>query len=256
MSVHCDITCDNCHVISFTGIRYKCYTCPNYNLCDQCIDIVEEQHLHDDQHTFLRLQHTPTSTPTSVTDPDIAIDHVTLSASSPTRSSSTASTTIANMTHVYTDRSTWHHQQSCETCQGAIIGYRYFCPSCCMSFCAQCEFNRGTAANTDTDRGGHDVSHSLLKMSPPSPPDSLSTTRTVAHDTTTDVAATVAATVPVPPPPRTLADYGVTVSLLKVWLMTDFHSVVYVTSVYVTLFLSPTPLPPHTHTRITCCCVS
>lgn len=34
---HENIPCDNCKIQSISGLRFKCDTCPNVNLCQQCV---------------------------------------------------------------------------------------------------------------------------------------------------------------------------------------------------------------------------
>ena len=46
-SVHQRVQCDGCGANPMTGVRYKCRTCPNYDLCRNCYGT---RHLH---HKFL-----------------------------------------------------------------------------------------------------------------------------------------------------------------------------------------------------------
>lgn len=48
-SIHVGVTCDACEGI-VDGLRYKCMTCPNYDLCESC----EAKHLHD-EHPMIRI---------------------------------------------------------------------------------------------------------------------------------------------------------------------------------------------------------
>ena len=55
--VHKGIKCNQCGKNNITGIRYKCSTCPNYNLCEDC----EEDSTHDEDHIFVKIRE-PVST--------------------------------------------------------------------------------------------------------------------------------------------------------------------------------------------------
>lgn len=186
MSEHTNVTCAHCCVTSFSGIRYKCYICSNYNLCDACIDTVEKNQLHQLDHYFLRLKNSPVCAHPSSVLPDLT-------------------STADPVPQVYTDRSMWHHKELCHSCSGHITGYRYFCSSCCVSFCAQCEFSR-------LDSIGHDWSHSLLKMPPP--PSALSATAEACILEDANPSPTTSPALHSPAP--TLEDYGVTFQQLKV----------------------------------------
>jgi len=48
-SLHVGITCDSCNGVVI-GLRYKCLTCPNFDLCETC----ESAHYHDD-HPMIRI---------------------------------------------------------------------------------------------------------------------------------------------------------------------------------------------------------
>jgi len=50
-SIHYGVVCDNCEA-SIVGIRYKCSTCPDYDLCEKC----EPQSVHNPEHFFLKIK--------------------------------------------------------------------------------------------------------------------------------------------------------------------------------------------------------
>ena len=43
--VHFGVTCDHCKVMPIIGIRYKCLTCPDFDLCSKC----KNENIHDHQ---------------------------------------------------------------------------------------------------------------------------------------------------------------------------------------------------------------
>ena len=50
--IHKGISCSNCGMKDIVGIRYKCTTCKNFNLCENC----EENIDHDDNHVMLKIK--------------------------------------------------------------------------------------------------------------------------------------------------------------------------------------------------------
>ena len=50
--IHNGIKCNACGTKNIKGIRYKCSTCDNYNLCENC----EENSNHDENHILLKIR--------------------------------------------------------------------------------------------------------------------------------------------------------------------------------------------------------
>ena len=50
--IHKGITCSNCKAPDIKGIRYKCASCSNYNLCETC----EALNTHDNHHIFIKIR--------------------------------------------------------------------------------------------------------------------------------------------------------------------------------------------------------
>jgi hypothetical protein len=50
--IHKGITCSNCKATDIKGIRYKCTSCSNYNLCETC----EALNTHDIYHIFIKIR--------------------------------------------------------------------------------------------------------------------------------------------------------------------------------------------------------
>jgi next to BRCA1 gene 1 protein len=137
---HRGITCDMCER-PVTGVRYKCSTCPDYDLCEECIIVNDGNEAngcgHGPGHLFLRLP-------------------VPLTANSSRENSSSLG---SNTPPILSNRTRWVHEGvSCVGCGGEnIVGYRFFCTVCGTSLCESCE-----------QSGTHDTGHTLLKMPPPS----------------------------------------------------------------------------------------
>lgn len=53
-SVHVGVQCENCKCTNLIGIRYKCFICENYNLCQKCE--AYSQSIHAPGHCFLKLR--------------------------------------------------------------------------------------------------------------------------------------------------------------------------------------------------------
>jgi hypothetical protein len=140
---HNGVTCDGCSA-GVTGIRYKCLSCPNFDLCARCMDTHETSQMlpleandsfaqrHPRDHYFVRIAR------------DVG----------------------RNPPAQLVNRSNWiHHGISCAECNTAnIAGYRYFCPMCATSYCEACE-QKGLPQALATS--AHQLHHNLLKMVPP-----------------------------------------------------------------------------------------
>ena len=103
---HTGIVCDACGLNPLTGIRFKCSTCPDFDMCASCVEQNDTTNAHP--HVFLRISK--------------CID-----------SNSTATPPLLR------NRSTWSHDASCSVCGGGIVGYRYFCSCCAVDLCERCE---------------------------------------------------------------------------------------------------------------------
>ena len=126
--VHRGVSCDHCSTSPIRGIRYKCSCCPDYDLCGDCMCLLEDrdavrENFHDVHHVFYRLAN--------------AVD-------------------IDNENRVIlTNRSQWVHRGiGCSLCKcSSIVGFRYMCTICAVSLCEQCE-----------QSGEHPISHNLIKI--------------------------------------------------------------------------------------------
>jgi len=49
--VHGGVVCDGCGKRGFSGIRFKCTVCPDFDLCEMC----EAKRIHDPNHAFTRI---------------------------------------------------------------------------------------------------------------------------------------------------------------------------------------------------------
>lgn len=43
--MHVGVTCDNCYMAPIVGKRFKCLTCVDYDLCEECESL--NVHTHD-----------------------------------------------------------------------------------------------------------------------------------------------------------------------------------------------------------------
>jgi len=50
--IHRGVTCDGCQMNPIQGNRYKCYVCPNFDLCEMC----EEANKHQKDHPMLKIR--------------------------------------------------------------------------------------------------------------------------------------------------------------------------------------------------------
>ena len=51
--VHESITCDGCTSETIKGLRFKCDTCPNYDLCQRCVDREITTKTHESSHPLI-----------------------------------------------------------------------------------------------------------------------------------------------------------------------------------------------------------
>jgi next-to-BRCA1 protein 1 len=51
--VHESITCDGCNSDSIKGLRFKCDSCPNYDLCQRCVDRGITTKTHKSSHPLI-----------------------------------------------------------------------------------------------------------------------------------------------------------------------------------------------------------
>ena len=52
---HKDVVCNGCYKKNFTGIRYICSECNNYNLCEECEKNIMNEQIHPREHTIIRV---------------------------------------------------------------------------------------------------------------------------------------------------------------------------------------------------------
>lgn len=126
---HSSAGCDHCSQYPIIGIRYKCFCCPDYDLCDKCIIVNEtdETNFHDNSHYFIRVAK------------DVKL--------------------LSQVPHILTNKSGMIHDGVlCTNCKATIVGFRYFCTTCAVNICQSCEI---------TSMKFHNINHNLVRMRPP-----------------------------------------------------------------------------------------
>ena len=56
---HNDIVCNNCYKKDFSGKRFICAECNNYNLCQDCEKLFYKKQIHERDHTLVQINKTP-----------------------------------------------------------------------------------------------------------------------------------------------------------------------------------------------------
>ena len=144
--VHIGVTCDHCCASPIRGVRYKCSCCSDYDLCEDCISLLEDrdavrENFHDVHHIFYRIAN------------PVDIDN--------------------ERRVILMNRSEWmHHGIGCTSCKcKSIVGFRFMCTTCAVSLCEECE-----------QSGEHPLAHNLIKIAMPiSPQPPTLSTHNVNH---------------------------------------------------------------------------
>ncbi|OBZ73842.1 ZZ-type zinc finger-containing protein P35G2.11c [Grifola frondosa] len=128
-------TCSTCNIV-ITNHRFKCVSCPSFDLCRACYSQVHEIH---PRHAFLLV-------------PDKF-----------TRSRSGSSGEIPPLP-VPGEPSMMHPGVLCAHCLQAIVGARFHCVICdSVDICHNCD-SAGLPGNFDVSDGGHTSSHVMIKI--------------------------------------------------------------------------------------------
>ncbi|KAF8906206.1 hypothetical protein CPB84DRAFT_1770225 [Gymnopilus junonius] len=128
--------CSTCSAVTERK-RYKCASCSKMHLCRACYSQVHELH---PSHAFLIL-------------PDKPVE---------VRGGSEFSSTVIPDPHE--ELSLKHPGVKCAHCLLDIVGARFHCAICdSVDICSNCE-SAGLPGNLDSDDGGHNSSHILIKI--------------------------------------------------------------------------------------------
>ncbi|WWC73241.1 uncharacterized protein I206_107207 [Kwoniella pini CBS 10737] len=119
--------------------RYKCVSCPNFNLCRTCHHKVEEIH---PAHAFLSLP--------DIVDPHVATPRLALNEQRP-----------PNRPHLIPVPMR-HPGAFCHNCLQDIVGPRFHCAVCAVDLCIQCE-----AVVSDFNGTSHTADHIMMKIPVP-----------------------------------------------------------------------------------------
>ncbi|KAL4245861.1 hypothetical protein ABKN59_008801 [Abortiporus biennis] len=140
--------CSTCNT-AIVNKRYKCASCKNFNLCRACYSQVHEIH---PSHAFLIVPD-KAKPPRSRSEPYIDFPSV------PTEPTGEVSMI--------------HPGVKCAHCMLDIVGARFHCAICAsVDICSNCE-SAGLPGNLDSDDGGHNSSHIMIKIPYPLPSDEL-----------------------------------------------------------------------------------
>ncbi|SGY47655.1 BQ5605_C001g00555 [Microbotryum silenes-dioicae] len=105
-AVHSSVVCDVCD-LTVIGVRHKCLSCGNYDMCENCI--AARRDAHDMSHVFAQIVR-PGAAPAVVT----------------VRSQSTAGAPTSSSIY----NADAQHPATCDRCQGSIRGVRFKCLQC------------------------------------------------------------------------------------------------------------------------------
>ncbi|KAG8917047.1 hypothetical protein FRC02_003391 [Tulasnella sp. 418] len=142
--IHHGVRCDHC-TKTVEGIRYKCNVCPDFDLCQNCVDNEEGRAVHvalqDDQHTFRSIPTPPglrsaRAPPSNIAPP------------TPSLASESAPTPALP-----------RHNAYCDVCNKTIYGNRHKCLDCPdYDMCDKCMTEK---------RHTHHLNHQFVEIKEP-----------------------------------------------------------------------------------------
>ena len=56
--IHNGISCNGCNKNVINGIRYKCFFCKDYDLCEECEKALPVTKIHNEHHSFIKIKDT------------------------------------------------------------------------------------------------------------------------------------------------------------------------------------------------------
>ncbi|GAA5946361.1 hypothetical protein JCM3765_000214 [Sporobolomyces pararoseus] len=133
-ALHPHVFCDRC-LKTISGSRFKCRSCSNYDLCQNCIDFRTQ--FHPGVHTFSEILK-PGSIPLPTTRGAVEMQQLpplSIPTPAPAPTTITTSTTTSSVRPIV-------HSATCDVCQKTIIGTRMKCLNCPdYDLCSNC-FNK------------------------------------------------------------------------------------------------------------------
>ncbi|KAI5480357.1 zinc finger, ZZ-type protein [Pseudohyphozyma bogoriensis] len=124
-AVHQNVFCDRC-VKTVIGSRHKCFDCPNFDLCDECID--EKEKIHDAGHRFGAIARPGDAPVFVVKERVVKQEEQPKEASATTEEKPEVKQKVEEVQEVEEEELV--HYATCDLCEKTIVGVRHKCLNC------------------------------------------------------------------------------------------------------------------------------